>query len=148
VDLFVVAVVARNDQGSKFASYTAALTSQSLLQVERATTTTGVKKVREFRLADAPAVDLPAGPATYHALHIIYPAGYTSKHVHGGPSFIYVISGVFQIIDDKGTRTFHAGTFDFEPPAHVHTFHVIQAGTAIFSLRFLPPGAEATIPVK
>jgi hypothetical protein len=148
VDLFVVAIVAHSDQGSRFTSYTAALNAPSLQLVERARATVGVKEVRVFPLADAPAVDLPQWPATYQAVHVIYPAGYTSKHVHGGPSYIYVISGVLQIIDDKGTRTYPAGTFDFEPPAHVHTFHVIQAGTEIFSLRFLPPGATATIPVK
>ena len=74
-------------------------------------------------------------------------SGYTLKHTHGGPTYVYVISGYIQITDNKGTVTYCAGSFFSEPPGHVHTLHVVDP-SEIFVLQFLPPGADATIPVQ
>ena len=98
-------------------------------------------------LASFPAIALPAGPATGVPVYAPLPAGYTLKHTHGGPTYVYVISGDLTITDAGGTTTYCAGSFFSEPPGHVHTLHVVQP-SEIFYLQFLPPGADGTIPVR
>jgi quercetin dioxygenase-like cupin family protein len=90
---------------------------------------------------------LPAGSAMGVPTYASFPAGFTLKHVHGGPTYVYVISGDFTISDSHGTITYCAGSFFSEAPGHVHTLHVITP-TEVFILAFLPPGADATIPVQ
>ncbi len=98
-------------------------------------------------LAPFRATGLPAGPATGVPLHLLLPAGYTLKHTHGGPTYVYVISGTLTISDAAGTKTYSSGSFFAEPPGHVHTVHTAKS-VDIFVLSLLPPGADATIPVK
>lgn len=94
------------------------------------------------------ATGLPAGPATGVPQHATFPAGTTLKHTHGGPTYVYVIAGSLDIIETDGTSaTYQAGSFFWESPGHVHTLQVRQ-GVEVFVLQFLPPGAEATIPVQ
>lgn len=91
---------------------------------------------------------LPAGTAMGVPIHTTFPAGTTLKHTHGGPTFVYVISGSLDIIDSDGTTmTYGAGSFFAEGPGHIHTLQVKQA-VEVFVLQFLPPGAESTIPVQ
>lgn len=98
-------------------------------------------------LAPFAATGLPAGPATGVPQHLVFPAGFTLKHTHGGPTYVYVLTGTLIISDSAGTKTYPAGSFFSESPGHVHTVHTTAAAEA-FVLTFLPPGADATIPVK
>jgi quercetin dioxygenase-like cupin family protein len=98
-------------------------------------------------LATFRASALPAGTATGVPVYAAFPAGFTFKHVHGGPTFVYVIAGDLEITDAQGTVTYCAGSFFSEAPGHVHTLHVIQP-SEVFYLQFLPPGADGTIPLK
>ena len=98
-------------------------------------------------LAAFDATGLPAGPAKGVPQHTTLPPGFNLKHVHGGPSYVYVISGNIDIIDADGTRaSYQAGDFFWEPAGHVHTAHT-AGGAELFILRFLAPGAEGTTPV-
>lgn len=93
------------------------------------------------------AMGLPAGDAHVLAQHKTNPPGFSLKHVHGGPAFVYVISGSITITDSDGSvTTYNAGDFFSEPPAHIHTASSPQ-GAELFSLYVLPDGADATIPV-
>src|SRR5579862_570617 len=92
-------------------------------------------------LATFSAIALPAGSATGVPVYAAFPAGFTFKHVHGGPTYVYVISGDLEITDAKGTVTYCSGSFFAEPPGHVHTLHVILP-SQVFILQFLPPGAD------
>ena len=93
-------------------------------------------------------VGLPAGQATGVPSRLTLSAGMNLKHVHGGPTYVYVLSGSLDIIDSDGSRiTYTAGDFFSEPPGHIHTVQVAQ-GAEVFVLQFLPPGAEATVPVS
>ncbi len=91
---------------------------------------------------------LPAGKATGNPVHVTFPAGTNLKHVHGGPTFVYVISGSLTIIESNGmTQTYSAGMFFSEGPGHIHTV-VVPQSAEVFYLQFLPPDAEDTIPVQ
>lgn len=95
------------------------------------------------------ATGLPTGRAIGVPQHIVMPTGYTLKHMHPGNHYVFVLSGVVQITDDKGTKTYRAGMFIWEPAWHVHTVHVLQQAE-IVGLAFVPPGytQRVTIPVK
>lgn len=99
------------------------------------------------RLATFAATGLPAGAATGVPQHLFFPAGFTLKHTHGGPTYVYVIAGTLTISDNVGVKTYPAGSFFWESPGHVHTVHTADPAE-VFVLTFLPPGADATIPVK
>jgi len=93
------------------------------------------------------ATGLPAGPARGVPQRVTLSPGFSLKHVHGGPSYVYVISGSVEIIDADGTGTMHhAGDFFWEPVGRVHTARTTE-GAELFTLRFLTPGAESTIPL-
>jgi quercetin dioxygenase-like cupin family protein len=142
LDAFIVAVV----RAGKFTSYTAVFTPASVAKLQAAVAAASVTAVKRFPLAEVPASGLPAGAAVAQPVHVIYPSGFTAKRIHGAPTYVYVISGVLQISDAQGSRTYSAGGFFWEPRGHVHTLHVIQAAE-IFSLQFLRSGAAPTIPV-
>ena len=94
------------------------------------------------------ATGLPAGPATGVPVRRTFPAGFTLKHVHGGPTYVYVIAGSLDIADSDGhTVTYTAGDFFWESPGYIHTV-VVPESAEVFILQFLPPGAGATIPVQ
>ena len=147
LDASIVAIV----QGGKFLSYTAAFTPDSLAKLQAAIAAASekvmLKRLKVFPLAEFPAVGLPAGPAIVQPVHLIFPKGLTSKHVHGGPTYVYVIRGLLQVSDDKGTKTYGAGAFFWERTAYIHTLHVIK-DTEVFSLRFVPPGTPGTVGAK
>jgi quercetin dioxygenase-like cupin family protein len=95
------------------------------------------------------ATSLPAGRIIGVPQHVIVPAGYTLKHMHPGPHYVYIISGSEQITDDHGTKTYSAGMFFWEPAWHVHMLHTLTRVEA-FSIYFVPPAyaQKVTIPVK
>lgn len=95
------------------------------------------------------ATGLPTGRAIGVLQHIVMPTGYTLKHMHPGNHYVFVLSGVIQITDDKGAKTYRAGMFIWEPAWHVHTVHVLQRAE-IVGLLFVPPAdaQRVTIPVK
>ena len=147
LDASIVAIV----QGGKFISYTAAFTPDSLAKLQAAIDAASekamLKRVKVFPLAEFPAVGLPAGPAIVQPVHLIFPRGLTSKHVHGGPTYVYVIRGLLQVSDAKGTKTYGAGGFFWERTGYIHTLHVIK-DTEVFGLRFVPPGTPGTVEAK
>jgi quercetin dioxygenase-like cupin family protein len=147
LDASIVAIV----QGGKFTSYTAAFTPDSLAKLQAAIAAASekamLKRVKVFPLAEFPAVGLPAGPAIVQPVHLIFPHGLTSKHTHGGPTYVYVIRGLLQVSDAKGTKTYGAGGFFWERTGYIHTLHVIK-DTEVFSLRFVPPGTPGTVEAK
>jgi quercetin dioxygenase-like cupin family protein len=98
-------------------------------------------------LTDFPATGLPAGPATVHPEYDLLPAAAPWKHSHGGPLYAYVISGHITISDNRGTKTYCAGSFFWEPPGHVHTLTVVRR-SELFVLYILPPGATRDITAK
>jgi quercetin dioxygenase-like cupin family protein len=94
------------------------------------------------------ATGLPAGAARGMPQRATLPPGFNLKHVHGGPSYVYVISGSLDIIDADGTKaTYRAGDFFWEPVGRTHTAQTSE-GAELFILRFVVPGAEGTVPVK
>jgi len=94
------------------------------------------------------AVGLPAGPATGVPSRLTLPAGTSLKHIHGGPTYVYVLSGSLNIIDSDGSSAaYTTGDFFPEAPGHVHTVQT-SSGAEVFILQFLPPGAESLVPVE
>ncbi len=94
------------------------------------------------------AVGLPAGQATGVPSRLTLPAGTSLKHIHGGPTYVYVLSGSLSIVDSDGsTAAYTTGDFFPEAPGHVHTVQT-AAGAEVFILQFLPPGAEGLVPVQ
>jgi quercetin dioxygenase-like cupin family protein len=94
------------------------------------------------------AIGLPAGQAAGVPSRLTLPAGTNLKHVHGGPTYVYVLSGSLDIIDGDGSRaTYTSGDFFAEAPGHIHTVQVAKSAEVLL-LQFLPPGAEATVPVQ
>ena len=94
------------------------------------------------------AVGLPAGQATGVPTRLTLPAGTSLKHIHGGPTYVYVLSGSLNIIDSDGsTAAYTSGDFFPEAAGHVHTVQT-SGGAEVFILQFLPPGAESLVPVE
>lgn len=89
---------------------------------------------------------LPAGAATGTAARIVLPAGFNFKHVHGGPEFVYVLSGSFTVTHAGGSTTYNAGEFAFVGGGMVHTA-ITADGADVFVLNIRPVGAEWIIPV-
>jgi quercetin dioxygenase-like cupin family protein len=87
---------------------------------------------------------LPAGPVDVRAETVVLPAGFRSRHMHGGPTFNTVESGSVEIEDENGTNVYEAGNFFFEPARAPHTIRVL-ADARLDVVRLLPPGAPATI---
>ena len=107
----------------------------------------GPTPARTVELARFDAAGLiPIGPSSGEAAHHILPAGFTFQHSHGGTVFIYIVSGMVQISDNAGTKTYGPGNFFYEPPDHVLTAHALTR-VDLFALQFLAPGAVATTPV-
>ena len=98
-------------------------------------------------LVDFPATGLPAGSATVHPEYDLLPVAGPWKHSHGGPVYVYVISGHITVGDNRGTKTYCPGSFLWEPPGHVHTLTVLRR-SELFVLYFLPPGAARDITAK
>jgi quercetin dioxygenase-like cupin family protein len=94
------------------------------------------------------AVGLPAGEAKGVPSRLSLPAGTSLKHIHGGPTYVYVLSGSLNIIDNDGsTAAYTTGDFFPEAPGHIHTVQT-AGGAEVFILQFLPPGAESLVPVQ
>jgi hypothetical protein len=86
---------------------------------------------------------LPRGPVDVRAETVRLPAGFRSRHLHGGPTFNTVVSGRVEITDAAGTRRYGAGQLFFEPGGAPHAI-VVLADARLDVVRLLPPGAEAT----
>jgi quercetin dioxygenase-like cupin family protein len=86
---------------------------------------------------------LPGGPVQVRAERVVLPAGFSSRHFHGGPTFNFVDSGTVSIESD-GRRVRHEkGDFFFEPAGRVHAITVLD-DARLRVIRLLPPGVEAT----
>jgi len=121
--------------------------AQSIAGATRASCATASRAKPRTPLATFQAIALPAGSATGVPVYAAFPAGFTLKHTHGGPTYVYVIAGDLEIADAQGTVTYCTGEFFSESPGHVHTLHAVRA-SEVFYLQFLPPGADGTIVMK
>ena len=93
------------------------------------------------------ASGLPAGRAIGVPVRRAFPPGFSLKHAHGGPTYVYVLSGTLNVTDASGnTVTYRAGDFFWEPAGYIHTAQTAE-GADVFILFLLPPSAEAIIPV-
>ena len=93
------------------------------------------------------ATGLPAGRAIGVPVRRAFPPGFSLKHAHGGPTYVYVLSGTLNVTDGIGnTATYEAGDFFSEPAGYIHTAHTAE-GAEVFILFLLPPSADAIIPV-
>lgn len=108
---------------------------------------TGPTNVERTALGTIDATGLfPTGPLTGSASLVTFPTGYMQKHYHGGPRFVYQLSGTIQLDDAAGREVHQAGIFFVEPRGHVHTAHVLtQATNLVFD--FLTPGTKSTYPL-
>jgi quercetin dioxygenase-like cupin family protein len=86
---------------------------------------------------------LPEGPLEVRAETVRLPAGFRSRHVHGGPTLNAVVSGRVEIDDAAGTHEYGPGAFFFEPGGEPHSILVLD-DVRLDVVRLLPPGAEAT----
>jgi hypothetical protein len=94
------------------------------------------------------ASGLPAGEVRGIPRRMSLPAGFNLKHAHGGPTYVYVISGSIDIVDTEGnTSTYNPGDFFWEPVGFIHTARTTDPAE-LFVLHFLAPGAAATIPTS
>lgn len=89
---------------------------------------------------------LPEGPVEVVAESVRLPAGFRSRHVHGGPTINTVVSGRVEITDAAGTRRYGPGELFFEPGDAPHAIAVLT-DARLDVVRLLPPGAEATTEV-
>lgn len=93
------------------------------------------------------ASGLPAGRAIGVPVRRAFPPGFSLKHAHGGPTYVYVLSGTLNVTDATGnTVAYRAGDFFSEPAGYIHTAQTAE-GAEVFILFLLPPSAEAIIPV-
>jgi hypothetical protein len=53
----------------------------------------------------------PSGPLNGTASIVTFPTGFMQKHYHGGPRFVYQLSGTIQLDDEAGQETHQAGYF-------------------------------------
>ena len=89
---------------------------------------------------------LPEAPVEVRAERVVLPAGFVSRHLHGGPTFNFVDAGTV-VIESAGERVrYEAGGFFFEPGRRVHSITVLD-DARLRVIRLLPPGAEATTEV-
>jgi quercetin dioxygenase-like cupin family protein len=89
---------------------------------------------------------LPDGPVEVLAETVRLPAGFRSRHVHGGPTLNTVVSGRVEIDDAAGKHEYGPGEFFFEPGGEPHSILVLD-DVRLDVVRLLPPGAEATTEV-
>jgi quercetin dioxygenase-like cupin family protein len=89
---------------------------------------------------------LPRAPVAVRAERVVLPAGFRSRHRHGGPTFNFVDSGHVEIGDERGHARYRSGDFFYEPGGRVHTIDVVEAAV-LRVVRLLPPGARATTEV-
>jgi hypothetical protein len=89
---------------------------------------------------------LPRAPVDVRAERVVLPAGFVSRHRHGGPTFNFVDAGVV-VIESAGERArYGADGFFFEPGGRVHSITVLEDAQHRV-VRLLPPGSEPTTEV-
>lgn len=74
-------------------------------------------------------------------------AGFGERHIHSGPTFNFIESGLVRITDDAGTTDYGPGGFFFEPADYAHDIEIVT-DARIDVLRLLPAGAEGTTRVE
>jgi quercetin dioxygenase-like cupin family protein len=94
-------------------------------------------------IGEGTLASLPRGSVSVRAETVVLPAGFESRHFHGGPTFNFVEAGSVAITNE-GQRVVHdEGGFFFEPARRPHTIRVLEDAT-LRVVRLLPPGAAAT----
>jgi Cupin domain len=89
---------------------------------------------------------LPDAPVEVRGESVFLPAGFRSRHIHGGPTFNAVRTGTVEIEDESRKEVYGPGDFFFEPADSPHSIHVL-ADARLDVVRLLPPGAAATTEV-
>jgi hypothetical protein len=97
-------------------------------------------------IAEGELTTVPVGRVDVRAERVVLPAGFRSKHVHGGPTFNFVDMGAVAIESAGREQRYDEGGFFFEPARNVHTITVLD-DARLRVIRLLPPGAEATTEV-
>lgn len=97
--------------------------------------------------AEAPLAALPPGPVRVVSETVSLPEGFTSRHVHGGPTLNRVRTGRVVVADAEGRAEHGPGDLFVEPAGNPHTITVLR-GATLDVVRLLPPGAEATTEVR
>jgi quercetin dioxygenase-like cupin family protein len=98
-------------------------------------------------IAQGELASVPDGPVAVRAERVVLPAGFRSRHRHGGPTFNFVDVGAVLIESGGRERRYDEGGFFFEPALHVHTITVLD-DARLRVIRLLPPGVEATTEVR
>lgn len=94
-------------------------------------------------IAEGELTTLPPAPVQVRAEQVVLPAGFHSRHVHGGPTFNFVEAGAVVIESEGHRERYDAGGFFFEPARRIHTITVLDEAR-LGVVRLLPPGVEAT----
>lgn len=97
-------------------------------------------------IAEGTLATLPEGPVAVRAERVVLPAGFFSRHFHGGPTFNFVDAGTVVIASGGERKRYEAGGFFFEPARRVHSITVLD-DARLRVVRLLPPGVEATTSV-
>jgi quercetin dioxygenase-like cupin family protein len=97
-------------------------------------------------IAEGELAGLADGALAVRAERVVLPAGFRSRHVHGGPTFNFVDAGAVVIESEGRERRHDGGGFFFEPAGRVHTITVLD-DARLRVIRLLPPGVEATTEV-
>jgi quercetin dioxygenase-like cupin family protein len=101
---------------------------------------------RPALVAEGELAALPEAPVDVRAERVVLPAGFSSRHRHGGPTFNFVDTGSVVIESDGRRVRYDTGDFFFEPAGRIHTIDVLDEAR-LRVIRLLPPGAEATTEV-
>jgi hypothetical protein len=97
-------------------------------------------------VSEGDLTSVPEAPLAVRAERVVLPAGFRSRHRHGGPTFNFVDDGTVVIESEGRERRYDAGGFFFEPGLRVHTITVLD-DARLRVIRLLPPGAAATTEV-
>ena len=97
-------------------------------------------------IAEGELASVPGGPVAVRAERVVLPAGFNSRHFHGGPTFNFVDAGTVVIESGGQQQRYSEGGFFFEPARRVHAITVLDNGR-LRVIRLLPPGVEATTKV-
>lgn len=88
--------------------------------------------------------NVPEGRVEVLAETVRLRAGFSERHLHGGPTFNRVVSGRVQLTEEDGRVVdVEAGGFFFEPGDRPHTIEVLE-DVRMDVVRLIPEGRQPT----